>query len=39
LILINKVITTYPKVYFCTFKVVELAFRLVGVIKLDSFES
>ena len=35
----NKVITAFLKVYFCTFEFVELAVRLVGVIKLDSLES
>ena len=33
MILINKFITTFPKVYFCAFEFVELAVRLVGVIK------
>ena len=33
MILINKVITAFPKVYFCVFEFIELAVRLVGVIK------
>jgi len=38
LILTNKVITVFSKVYFCVFEFVELAVRLVGVTRLDSLE-
>ena len=38
-ILINKIITAFSKVFFYAFEFVELAVRLVGVIKLDSLES
>jgi len=39
LILINKIITAFRKVYLCEFEFVELAIRLVGVTQLNSLES
>ena len=35
----DKFITAFLKVYFCAFEFIELAVRLVGVIRLDSLES